>query len=71
MDLKLAGLPEERTNGMHDLNSRGTLDRRRVRELVMSLTSSQTNHRPPEQPSNAFDDVAVGHRNAKDWRARL
>ena len=34
----------------------------------MRLASSQTDHRAPEQLRDAFDDVAVGHRNAKDRR---
>jgi hypothetical protein len=37
----------------------------------MWLTSSQTDHRAPEQLRDAFDDVAVGHRNAKDRNTRL
>ena len=36
----------------------------------MRLTSSQTNHGAPEQFRDVFDDVAVGHRNAKDRRTR-
>ena len=37
----------------------------------MWLTSSQTDHRTPEQLRDPFDDVAVGHRNTKDRRTRL
>jgi hypothetical protein len=37
----------------------------------MRLTSSQLDHRAPEQFCDAFDDVAVSHRNAKDRRTQL
>jgi hypothetical protein len=36
----------------------------------MRLTSSQSDHRAPEQLPDAFDDVAVGHRKPKDRRTR-
>jgi len=39
----------------------------------MWLASSQTDHRAPEQLGDAFNDVAVGHRNPKDrcaWPGR-
>jgi hypothetical protein len=36
----------------------------------MRLTSAQSDHRAPEQLRDAFGDVAVGHREAKDRCAR-
>src|SRR4029077_1108572 len=62
INLQLASLAKEWSNRIHHLNSRDSLDRRRVRELVMRLPSSQPDHRAFEQLRDAIDDVAVGHR---------
>ena len=37
----------------------------------MWLTSSQTDHGAIEELRHVLDDVAVGHRNAKDRRTRV
>jgi hypothetical protein len=37
----------------------------------MRLTPSQTDHGASEQRRDMLDDIAVGHRNAKDGSARI
>jgi hypothetical protein len=37
----------------------------------MRLPPPQPDHRTFKESSDAIDDVAVGHRNANDWGARL
>jgi ferric-dicitrate binding protein FerR (iron transport regulator) len=71
IDLELASPAQEWPHGIHDLNCRRALNGRRIRKLVVWLASSQTDHRALEQVCDVLDDVAVGHRNPKDRRARV
>src|SRR4029077_12250708 len=69
INLQLAILAKEWSNRIHHLNSRDSLDRRRVRELVMRLPSSQPDHPAFEQLRDAIDDGAGGHPHAQDRTA--